>query len=231
MIKKYLLDKKHRIPRVWSNIELKKVAHYFEGDIINVSAYMDEDKEGYIYGKDYFVTAKSYSCSNYDSDKRGFQGSLSNEYFLDLECVLDVELVGKYDVVFNHTTLEHIFNFKMAFSNLCALSKNYVILIVPFLQEQHADYGDYWRFSPTAIKLMFKEQGLETVYINYNDGPNESIYVFTIAAKNPGSVLAKKIENTEGNKVDIIDSYLIGSKIIKNNILHKFFSLLKRYSP
>ena len=227
MIKKYLIDKKHRTPRIWSNIELKKVAHYFEGDVINVSAYMDEDKEGYIYGKDYFVKAKSYSCSNYDSEKRGFQGSLPNEHFLDLERVLDVELVGKYDLVFNHTTLEHIFNFKMAFSNLCALSKNYVILIVPFLQEQHADYGDYWRFSPTAIKLMFKEQGLETVYINYNDGSNESIYVFAIAAKIHNSILNKKIAKIDGNKVDIIDSYLIGSKIILMKKISIIYYILK----
>lgn len=33
-----------RRPRLWSNSELKKIAHLFEGWVVNVSAWKDLDK-------------------------------------------------------------------------------------------------------------------------------------------------------------------------------------------
>lgn len=78
--------------------------------------------------------------------------------FLDLAAEdINQELIGKYDVVFNHTTLEHIFKVEKASQNLCLMSKDIVIVIVPFLQEQHAEYGDYWRFTPLTIKKYLKK--------------------------------------------------------------------------
>ena len=39
--------------------------------------------------------------------------------------------------MFNHTTLEHIFEVNTAFDNMCAMSNDVVILVLPFAQVQH----------------------------------------------------------------------------------------------
>lgn len=47
------MDKKFRVPRVWSNRELEKFGHLFSGKGVNVSGWKDIDKEGKKY-RDYF---------------------------------------------------------------------------------------------------------------------------------------------------------------------------------
>lgn len=177
------IDRVHRLPRIWSNRELQKFAHLFHGDIVNVSAWKDIDKEGGRY-RDYFVNASSYTMTNFKAEARGFQG-YQDEIFLDLEKELPRELNQRFDVVFNHTTLEHIYDVKTAFSNLCRLSKDCVILVLPFLQQYHTDYGDYWRFTPLAIKKMFEENGCELLYQRFNSDKMSSVYVISIASKYP----------------------------------------------
>jgi hypothetical protein len=176
-------DRVHRLPRKWSNREISKYAHLFRGDVVNVSGWKDVDKEGRSY-RDYFVNASSYTITNYKAEARGFQGG-EGEIFLDLEESLPNELNQKFDTVFNHTTLEHVYAVSTAFSNLCDLSKDIVIVIVPFLQQYHADYGDYWRFTPLAIKRLFEDCGLEVLYQSFNSHKRSSVYLFSIASRRP----------------------------------------------
>jgi len=176
------IDRKYRLPRVWSNGELKKFAHRFDGDIVNVSGWQDGDKQGNCY-RDYFTQAKTYTITNYKSEHRGFQG-YENEIFLDLEKSLPENLIGKFDVVFNHTVLEHVFEVNTAFKNLCLMSKDIVIIVVPFLQEMHTNYGDYWRFTPLTIKKLFEVNNLSLLYLSFNSHKNASTYIFAIATKN-----------------------------------------------
>ena len=112
-----LRDKKFRVARIWSNNELKKIANLYTGDVVNVSAWKDQDKEGIKY-RDYFSNASSYSVTNYNSEARGFQDT-PGEIFLNLEDKLPTDLIAKFDTVFNHTTLEHIYEFRMALK-ICA---------------------------------------------------------------------------------------------------------------
>lgn len=221
-------DKKFKTPRIWSNKELKKYAHLFTGNIINVSAWKDEDGQGDYY-KNYFKYAKTYSLTNYKSEARGYQGK-KNEIFLDLEKELPNELKSKYDVVFNHTTLEHIYDVNSAFNNLCDMSKDIVIVVVPFLQQMHADYGDYWRFTPLAIKKMFERKGLTTLYSSFNEDKFSSVYLFFIASKKPEN-WQNKISNKFTYRTkkrfcfqDLKSNY-IGCRSIKNN----FFINLKKF--
>lgn len=211
-----LEDNKFRIPRIWSNRELKKFAKLFRGTVVNVSGWKDIDKEGANY-RDYFVNASEYWITNYRSEARGFQGDQENEIFLDLTKPVPDGL-PRYDVVFNHTVLEHIFEVETAFSNLCLLSKDVVIVVVPFLQEQHADYGDYWRFTPLALDKLFKKNGLTTVYINANDHADASIYVFAIASRFPGNW--KEIGNHEDNMLEFLgqEKGMIGRRVIRNSV-------------
>lgn len=184
------IDRKFRLPRVWSNRELAKFAHLFEGKIANVSGWKDVDKEGRKY-RDYFVNAEDYTITNYKAEARGFQGQ-EGEIFLDLTKDLPEELLGRFDVVFNHTVLEHIYEVQKAFHNLCQLSKDVVIVVIPFLQEMHADYGDFWRFTPLAMKGMYEENGLELQYLSFNGHKNASVYLFCIGIR-PGSIYKDKI--------------------------------------
>jgi len=182
-IMKIFVDRIHRLPRIWSNRELEKFAHLFGGDVVNVSGWKDIDKEGGHY-KDYFSKASSYTITNYKSEARGFQG-YSNEIFLDLEKDLSSDLYQRFDVVFNHTTLEHIYSVQKAFSNLCNLSRDIVILVLPFLQQYHSTFGDYWRFTPLAVKRMFEDNGFTLLYQSFNGHKRSSVYTFTIASRNP----------------------------------------------
>ena len=99
-IQNLFTDRVHRLPRCWSNNELSKFASLFTGDIINVSGWKDEDKEGRKY-EDYFINKTKYSISNYKSEACGLQG-YENEFFLNLESELPEKLYRSYDVVFNH---------------------------------------------------------------------------------------------------------------------------------
>lgn len=179
----WFIDRIHRLPRIWSNRELARFAHLFSGDVVNVSGWKDIDKEGRRY-RDYFTAAASYTITNYKTEARGFQGE-EGEIFLDLAATLPAELIGRFDVVFNHTTLEHIYEVQTAFANLCRISRDVVIVVLPFLQQYHTEYGDYWRFSPLAVKRLFEDNGLEVVYQSFNNHRMSSVYTFTIATKQP----------------------------------------------
>ena len=177
------VDRIHRLPRIWSNRELARIAGWFTGDVVNVSAWKDIDKEGRRY-RDYFCRARSYWLTNYKTEARGFQG-YDNEIYLDLEAPLPADLEGRFDVVFNHTTLEHVADMPTAFANLCRMTRDVVILVVPFLQQYHSTYGDYWRFTPLAVKYLFEKNDLEVVYQSYNNHRRASVYVFTVATRHP----------------------------------------------
>lgn len=175
-----------RLPRSWSNKELRKIAHLFHGDIVNVSAGDNVDKEGGTYDE-YFVNKTRFFTTNYKPGSfRGFHGR-EDEYLIDLADSLPPELVHRFDVALNHTVLEHIFDVRTAFRNLCLLSKDIVIVVVPFAQEQHESesYYDYWRFLPNALRQLFEENGLSVIYEAHNDDQNAGVYLFFVGARHP----------------------------------------------
>ena len=172
-------------PRNWSNVELRKFAPLYDGDVINVSGWRDEDKTGSSY-RGYFSAARSYAVSNFVGE-RGIQGH-PGEVALDLEGEIPDALRGRYQVVFNHTTLEHIFDIRKALANLCSLSSDTVILVTPFIQLVHSEpgsYGDYWRPSPMALERMLAESGFEVLHQSSNDNAWYFVYVFTLASRCP----------------------------------------------
>ena len=178
------VDRQFRIARQWSNRELKRIAPLMKGDVVNVSGWRDEDKEGGHY-RDYFPGAASYTITNFGGF-RGFQGG-GGEIALDLTAPLPSELNAAFDVVYNHTTLEHIFEVRTAFKNLCMMSRDIVIVVVPFAQVQHEHENilDFWRFTPTCLRYLFKENGTEVVYESANDHRNAATYIVMAGAKKP----------------------------------------------
>lgn len=172
-------------PRQWSNRELLKLAGFFTGDIINVGAWRDEDKEGDFY-KSYFSNAKTYVKANY-SGEDGLV-NLPDELFLDLSVPLSQD-IGSYDLVFSHTVLEHVHPLSIAFDNICNLSRDSVLAVVPFIQCFHGrdgSYGDYTRFTPMLLEELFRERGFEIVYLNWNDDfPVMNVYLIVLASRYP----------------------------------------------
>lgn len=177
-----------RRPRIWSNIELRKIAPYFSGAILNVSGWADEDKQGNTY-RSYFINAQSYEVSNYDGGRqKGKELTLENSIQLDLEASIPPDLRKRYDCVFSHTVLEHVYEVQQAVDNLCALSRDAIITVVPFMQKVHirpGQYFDYWRFTPYALERLFEERGFKTVYRSGTPWRNCSLYYLYVVSCQP----------------------------------------------
>lgn len=174
-------------PRLWSNDEIVKFAPMFLGNVINVSGGRDNDKEGGSY-RDYFRNAQSYTLSNYILEFQGSDAYIEIELDLSKPILNDSSLVKRYETVLSHTVLEHVYDVHQAIENLCKLSNDIVITVVPFLQEFHHvpdQYHDYWRVSPYALALSFKKHGFQTLYVNWNDDPFGNIYIFHVASCQP----------------------------------------------
>lgn len=173
-----------RIARKWSNRELMRFSAHLSGDVVNVSGWEDKDKAGGTY-RDYFPSATSYSVTNYGGE-RGI-GFPENQIDLDLESTLRKEMVGAFDVVFCHTVLEHVYDVQTAVSTLCAMSRDILIIVVPFVQEQHftSSFGDWWRFTPMVIERMVAEQGFTPIYASWNNHRYAATYVFCLAVREP----------------------------------------------
>jgi hypothetical protein len=172
--------------RKWSNQLLRRIAPLFSGAVINVSGWKDEDKEGGIY-RAYFTSAECYFVSNYKG-VRGIEDNPQTDFYIDLsERELPSDLIGRFDIVFNHTTLEHIFDVRTAFRNLCLMSRDVVIVVVPFAQNFHpsTSYGDYWRFTPCSLRELFRENGLEVVFEAASPGRNLPVYLLFVGSRVP----------------------------------------------
>ncbi len=97
-----------RKPRIRTNAILKKFAPLFSGDVINVSASNDSDKQcsffEYYFGdydtgnryKDYFSKADSYTITNYPDDTTNISVDECS-IALDLEKDLDPNLIEKFE--------------------------------------------------------------------------------------------------------------------------------------
>ena len=177
--------------RSWSNDELARFGGLFSGDIVNVSGWRDDDRSGENRRyADYFTGKRSYTVTNF-SGKRGDEADPgAQSLFLDLEKPLPADMSGRFDVVFCHTTLEHVFDIARAADCLAGLSRDIVILVVPFIQNEHYDdgaYEDYWRFTPRALDRLLADRGFTTLYVSANEQPWFPVYVFYIASRKPGA--------------------------------------------
>ncbi|MCC6472757.1 MAG: hypothetical protein IT514_03335 [Burkholderiales bacterium] len=172
-------------PREWSNAQLRRIGAMYEGAVVNVSGWRDEDKLGGQY-RDYFPRASRYAVSNFSGARGSADGAKG--LFIDLEGEIPADLRGAFQVAFNHTTLEHVYDIRRAVANLCALSSDSVVLVTPFLQAVHCEegaFGDYWRPTPQCLSRMLADCGFTTVYQNCNDNPWYIVYLFTVAAREP----------------------------------------------
>lgn len=205
--------------REWSNGEIKKIAPFFNGKILNLSGGEDSDKCNSFYKK-YFSNATQYDVSNYIPKNINLK---NGGFHLDIEKKVKNKLVKRYDLVFSHTVLEHVFQIQNAVKNICLISNDYVLTIVPFLQSYHHEpwYNDYWRFTPQALIQLFSREGFKTIYYNWNNPILGNIYISHFCAKKDKLALAKKIQqkNTIFGPGSARDKLLFG--LINSNYLYK----------
>ncbi len=175
------------VARYWSNDILRELGPNFKGRIINVSAWRDEDREGNRY-RDYFPNAASYEISNHPGDKkRGSNESTDLE--IDITAPLPRELEKNWEVCFHHTVLEHVPDPFIAFENICKMSADAVISVVPFRQKFHfepGNYLDFWRFTPAAMRRLYELNGLEVVYESFSPNKSKDVYLFYVGSRHPG---------------------------------------------
>ena len=183
-IEAQLINRTSQVPRYWSNRELRHCAGMVQGDVSNVSGWKDEDKQGGHY-RDYFPGATSYTVTNYGGTS-GFQGG-AGEIFMDLSAPLPRELHGAFDAVLCHTVLEHVFDVNTAFRNLAEMTRDLLLVVVPFCQAQHElpSFGDYWRFTPSSLRELCHCNGLTVLYESSNVDAGCGNYLLFVASRKP----------------------------------------------
>jgi hypothetical protein len=174
--------------RRFSNRILKNYLKYLEGDIINVSGWEDSDKNNGFY-RDYYKRVKRYVVSNI-SGEQGMPRQKNEDIewiYLDLEKPIPEDLEKKFDIVFCHTVLEHIYHTEIALDNLAGLTRDIMIIVVPFSQSVHytKSYSDYTRFTPYYFKKYLPSRGFSILLSDSNDQPFTNIYTVIIASLHP----------------------------------------------
>lgn len=198
----------------------------FEGRVLNLSGRADGDKEGGAY-RLYFRNASEYALSNYSPGARGEIDAFGN-LALDLEVPILEGLAGHFDVVLTHTVLEHVFNLGAAFDNVCRLSADVVITVVPFLQPAHgAGYDDFWRFTASALMKLHEQRGLTVSYLSANQNVAASVYLFAVGTKRPDRWHGL-LSRMEGNSVHRAQTAYLGTRAILNTPLRYVRSYGKR---
>jgi len=87
---------------------------------------------------------------------------------------------NSFDLVIITQSLEHIWDYKAALSELYRITKKYVIVDCPFMVPMHQDtmrvinnkpleWDDYWRFTPAAFDRLLKEAGFEKIDIQFKN--------------------------------------------------------------
>jgi len=174
--------------RAYSNQLLRRYLKELGGDILNVSGWEDSDREDRHY-RNYYGTVNSYTVSNIEGNRGMPKNRAADAAWiqLDIELPLPRELNQRFDVVFCHTVLEHVFETRIALSNLDKLSRDVVIIVVPFSQCVHYSepYFDYVRFTPYYLDKFFRKCGFTTLLCDANEQPFTTSYVTYIAARNP----------------------------------------------
>jgi hypothetical protein len=176
-------------PRLWSNAMLQRIGPLCTGHVVNVSAWKDldrDDRNPRRY-REYFPHCRSYTITN-AAGARGLEDAPQPCIPLDLREPLPDALRQRFDVVFAHTVLEHVFEMPQAVRGLAELSSDLVIVVVPFAQPVHFEpgsFGDYWRFTGMSLDGLFTPHGVRPVWSAMNVQPWWSIYLVWVGSRDP----------------------------------------------
>lgn len=207
--------------RWWSNEEIKRAIAPLSDlqSVINVSGYDDRDKQGGHY-REYFPVSIDYFMTYYPTDEaKGKSEAFGKAFPVDLMETLPRKLEERFDLVFNHTVLEHVPNPFKGFEQIVKMSRDLVLTIVPFRQQLHfiqGSFGDYFRITPMGMRYLHQVNGLTTLYESTTPSPAGQIYVVSLATKHP-----EKHENYPAMVPDINDmNHRVGRHAFWDSVAH-----------
>jgi hypothetical protein len=60
-----------------------------------------------------------------------------------------------------------------------------VVIVVPFAQVQHEteSYKDYWRFTPSCMRELFRRNSMEVIYEGESCHKNAAVYLLFVASR------------------------------------------------
>lgn len=170
--------------RLYSNVVLRRIFSILNVDsVLNVSGWDDGDKEGNKY-VNYFPSKLSrYEISSYSKDHLRADMSIS-KVTIDLEDRA-YKVSEKFDLIFTHTVLEHVFDQENAFRIMCESANKFVVGVAPMINVLHWEetYGDYWRFTPHGIIKLINNQGFNLVHLEIGPSSSISQYIIFVAAR------------------------------------------------
>ena len=171
--------------RTYSNVCLKRILALLNvTSVLNVSGWDDGDKEGGRYSDYFSQKVSKYEVSHFENDYLRSDTDLS-KMVINLED-LNYQAVEKFELVFSHTVLEHVFDQQNAFRIMCSLAEKYVVGVVPMINVLHWEktYDDYWRFTPHGIRKLFENNEFKLVHLEI--GPTSSIsqYIIFVGVRN-----------------------------------------------
>lgn len=84
---------------------------------------------------------------------------------------------NEYDLVIMTQSLEHIWDYRKALSEIYRITKKYAIVDCPFMYPFHFDsvrtrvswenWDDYWRFTPASLRRLMLEVGFKKVQVMF----------------------------------------------------------------
>lgn len=85
---------------------------------------------------------------------------------------------NSFDLVIMVQTLEHIWDYKKALSEIHRITRKYAIIDCPFFVNFHQEkvrmnkpweeWDDYWRFTPAAFRRLLLEAGFKKIDLKFN---------------------------------------------------------------
>ncbi len=122
------------------------------------------------------------------------------EILVDLNKPIDTRQIGKFDIVYNGGTLEHVYNVPQAMIDIGSLLKDEGIVIHDVPAANFSNHG-FYTFSPTFFDDYYKANGynVEQLYLfNHVEGCKQSEYrSVDCRMVDPRAFLANKL-NTPG---------------------------------
>jgi len=90
----------------------------------------------------------------------------SEDIKVDLEKPLPVES-GSFDGVLCLSVLEHVWDYSQLVGEALRIKKTEapVYFWIPFIMQPHGSYGDYFRYTDSALERIFTEAGFSSVEV------------------------------------------------------------------
>ena len=212
--------------RTYSNACLKRILPLLNvTSVLNVSGWDDGDKEGGQYSDYFSQKVNKYEVSYFENDYLRSDTDLS-KMVINLEDI-NYQAGEKFELVFSHTVLEHVFDQQNAFRIMCGLAEKYVVGVVPMINVLHWEetYEDYWRFTPHGIRKLFENNKFKLVHLEIGPRLSISQYIIFIGARNGVTdVSSLHLQEINSGKVGLfrITDLL---KIVVSRVLEKILKL------